>query len=748
MILFITNQKNTPMLFANSPRAFVYPLFKLHKTRFLWSLIVALSLCHPASALCFTLDGVKHIAQNGNCAPTLTTQPQDLVLNACDPIANDLQAWKDNHAGAVIQACSPIVHWFEDQGSTVKTGCGMNSRLTFKFTAIDADGHVLNYTSHVIIQDNSGPNFDMLPMSKTIQCGATATQEIQTWLANAGGAWVYDCGSHITMSHSATPSASCGSTTVTFTAKDACGMRTTSTAILSVVDLVPPSFTSVQANQTITCPATPNFNAPTTNDACGSVTLSFTDLTIGGSCPLGYSVTRTWLATDQCGNTSTASSTVTVAPAPQQSTGCAYGYSFDNDEFVAIDSVGGITPLFTFSPPQGGTVNGSLIIDGYYYVGLTSDIYKVNLATNTITYQFTIPGLDITDIDIDYTTGQVYAIGNDDVSGSCGNGSVMYALDLNTNTAIQVGGLNTSTGFRCAIDIVIAPNGEAWVLDLIANVITPINLTNFTAAGPSRALGVNINFPQAFNFDCTNNGEICGFLYYLDTASGVYVRKFVTINPNTGMVTFLSALLPYTISAYAICPPDLIDLTCPDDLMVTSQAGATGQVVTYQVPTATALCNTTPVTTTRIAGPASGEVFPVGTTTVCYQATDGCGNSETCCFTVTVQSSTPQNRSENDQTSLPIQTEKAFSEEADPFAGIFTVNPNPFSSYIQYNWLGETKTHGKLTIYDLLGRAVISETMSAGSNQIETEWLKAGMYLIQISDDLNKSAFVKMIKGN
>ncbi|MBV9986501.1 MAG: HYR domain-containing protein, partial [Chitinophagaceae bacterium] len=39
---------------------------------------------------------------------------------------------------------------------------------------------------------------------------------------------------------------------------------------------------------------------------------------------------------------------------------------------------------------------------------------------------------------------------------------------------------------------------------------------------------------------------------------------------------------------------------------------------------------------TQIAGPASGSLFPVGTTTVTWRATDESGNSSTCSFTVTV----------------------------------------------------------------------------------------------------------------
>ena len=43
------------------------------------------------------------------------------------------------------------------------------------------------------------------------------------------------------------------------------------------------------------------------------------------------------------------------------------------------------------------------------------------------------------------------------------------------------------------------------------------------------------------------------------------------------------------------------------------------------------------VTVNRIAGPASGSSFPVGMTTITYEATDECGNTETCSFQVIVE---------------------------------------------------------------------------------------------------------------
>ncbi len=74
-------------------------------------------------------------------------------------------------------------------------------------------------------------------------------------------------------------------------------------------------------------------------------------------------------------------------------------------------------------------------------------------------------------------------------------------------------------------------------------------------------------------------------------------------------------------------------VTCPNDMVVCGVIP-----VTYDVPTFSD--NTNCLTVTRTSGPASGEVFPIGETTVTYQATDAAGNTATCSFTVTVTEDT------------------------------------------------------------------------------------------------------------
>jgi hypothetical protein len=95
---------------------------------------------------------------------------------------------------------------------------------------------------------------------------------------------------------------------------------------------------------------------------------------------------------------------------------------------------------------------------------------------------------------------------------------------------------------------------------------------------------------------------------------------------NTNNDTVVFTVNDNTPPVFTSCPSSqTIEPTCPS-----------GAIATYATPTATDNCA---VTVTRTAGPASGSVFSIGTTTVTYTANDGHGNTATCTFTVTVLTS-------------------------------------------------------------------------------------------------------------
>ncbi len=79
-----------------------------------------------------------------------------------------------------------------------------------------------------------------------------------------------------------------------------------------------------------------------------------------------------------------------------------------------------------------------------------------------------------------------------------------------------------------------------------------------------------------------------------------------------------------------------LSLTCPSNLSVAATPGSTSAIVNWTEPTVSTTCVNGDASFTQTSGPVNGTAFPIGTTTITYEATDGCGNVETCSFVVTV----------------------------------------------------------------------------------------------------------------
>jgi len=97
---------------------------------------------------------------------------------------------------------------------------------------------------------------------------------------------------------------------------------------------------------------------------------------------------------------------------------------------------------------------------------------------------------------------------------------------------------------------------------------------------------------------------------------------------NTASAQQVVTVIDNTKPVFTFVPANItLEPSCPS-----------GAIATYTTPTASDNCGVQSVN--RTAGLASGSVFPIGTTTVTYTATDIYGNTQTASFTVTVL--TPQ----------------------------------------------------------------------------------------------------------
>jgi hypothetical protein len=84
-------------------------------------------------------------------------------------------------------------------------------------------------------------------------------------------------------------------------------------AIVTIVDTTPPTLVGVPSDETVECDAVPPPAVVTATDTCDtSVTPSFDETRVDGSCADNNTLTRTWTATDACGNSISSEQIITV----------------------------------------------------------------------------------------------------------------------------------------------------------------------------------------------------------------------------------------------------------------------------------------------------------------------------------------------------------------------------------------------------------------------------------------------------
>src|SRR5579859_7480571 len=96
-------------------------------------------------------------------------------------------------------------------------------------------------------------------------------------------------------------------------ATDACGNSASAVQTITVHDTTPPTITA-PPSLVLECPAdttTNNTGVAVAQDGCSSVTLSYSDV-VSNTCGASSIITRTWTATDACGNSASAVQTITV----------------------------------------------------------------------------------------------------------------------------------------------------------------------------------------------------------------------------------------------------------------------------------------------------------------------------------------------------------------------------------------------------------------------------------------------------
>lgn len=245
---------------------------------------------------------VAHVDASGGGTLTIAA-PADLALECGDDTS------PASTGEATAEGCGTVVVSYSD---SVTNTCGGGHVIERTWSASNG-GDAATAVQTITVTDETPPTLTC-PSDTSVACSENNAAELQAWIDLASAS---DSCSSVQLTYDVEPPVgSCGDTVVTFTATDDCGNSTTCAATFTVADTTPPAIIAPD-DLVLECGGVDHSAAidawlatASASDSCGSVSLENDFEPITFDCNVSHAVT--WTATDACGNTSTATATITV----------------------------------------------------------------------------------------------------------------------------------------------------------------------------------------------------------------------------------------------------------------------------------------------------------------------------------------------------------------------------------------------------------------------------------------------------
>ncbi|MBK9377297.1 MAG: HYR domain-containing protein [Saprospiraceae bacterium] len=221
---------------------------------------------------------------------------------------------QDTNSVVATDNCPGVRRSFVSDQISSQT-CQNRYTLTRTYMATDRSGNTATCSQTITVNDITVPVLATCPADVTIQCVidtgippiVTFTDNCQMGTRNAifgSRRTVGTCRDSLTLFR-------------TWTARDTCGNVASCTQKITIFDNVRPSM-NCPAPITVTCASSvppPNTGSVVAADACGNsgiVVVHLKDSTVNMTCPNKFTVYRFYRATDACGNTNSCSQIITV----------------------------------------------------------------------------------------------------------------------------------------------------------------------------------------------------------------------------------------------------------------------------------------------------------------------------------------------------------------------------------------------------------------------------------------------------
>ena len=252
-------------------------------------------------------------------APVITSWPADYTAECSDEHPFDTDATATDNCDSAPELTIST--------DTIAGDCIGNFTILRTFTATDHCDNTSSEVQTITIQDTTGPEFTDVPADGTAECSDAHPFDLASAEDNCGAV-------EIAYAADTLAGACIGDYTITrtFTATDECGNSSSSEQVITIVDTTGPEFTSIPADYTAECSDEHPFDSSSAVDNCGSVEITEATDTIAGGCTDTYTIVRVFTATDECGNATSATQTISVVD-----TTAPVFEEYENFEIVACD---------------------------------------------------------------------------------------------------------------------------------------------------------------------------------------------------------------------------------------------------------------------------------------------------------------------------------------------------------------------------------------------------------------------------
>jgi gliding motility-associated-like protein len=548
--------------------------------------------------------------------------------------------------------------------------------ITRVYSIADIDGNISTCSQIIIVHDIIAPSFTIVPQDLVVECdGSNNAMQLSSWLSNIAA--TDNCVSPAITNDFTSLSDLCGasgSALVTFTATDDCGNSTTTSATFTIIDVTAPSITTQSSDLTVECDGSGNtaeLNAwlasnggADASDICsGTVTWTNNFTTLSDLCGASGSALVIFTATDDCGNSTTTSATLTIidVTAPSINTQAA-------DLTVECDGSGNTAELNAWLSSNGG-----------------ADASDICSGTVTWTNNFT------TLSDLCGASGSALVIftATDDCGNSTTTSAAFTIVDVTApSITTQSADLTVEcdgSGNTAELNSWIAANGGADASDICSGTVTWTNnfttlsdlcgasgstLVTFTATddcGNSTTTSatftiIDVTAPSIttqaadLTVECDGSGNTAELNAWLasnggadasDICSGTvtWTNNFTTLSDLCGASG--SALVIFTATddcgntattsaIFTIIDVTAPVVTCPADIIANTDTNVCGATVIVPQPTIIEDCSAVLITNSVNQTTDASGFYPVGTTEITWTITDECGNTSVCLMTITI----------------------------------------------------------------------------------------------------------------